>query len=339
MMPKTAAGIAILLTLIIGMIVGQLHLVAGNRVITPPVSKQKSADPRMAAAFYESLNQLIRTGDASGVHAVVATGFVDNSPFLPEPGTTETLLRYFQGLHAAASGAVIQVEDVTADGALIAVRLQLVGVAGLTVAGLPVLSSSAKSYELLRIESDKVTERWASASLPALVESVGAFDIRFDANLLREPRLERVVLAPNAELSVNDHHGTILRVESGMLKFALLTPDATASAVHPDHDPVHPPANDDILNPGESVSIQPQRSFRIRNTGPEEASLVWLSIRNVDSQTSSTSSRKRRVGKRGDRGVVARRRRSDPVWARSIHARRGSHGGAVRNVDSPAYDR
>ena len=141
------------------------------------------------------------------------------------------------------------------------------------------------SFELLRIEEDKVVERWASASLPALVESIGALDIRFDATLLREPRLERVVLAPKAELSVNDHHGTVLRVESGSLKFALLAPGAAGSADYPDHAPVHPPANDDILEPGESVSIQPQRSFRIRNTGPEEASLVWLRVREVDSQT------------------------------------------------------
>ena len=99
MMPRTAAGIAILLTLITGMIVGQLHLVAGNRVITPPVSMQKPADPQLVAAFYESLNHVIRTGDASDVYTLLAPGFVDNSPFLPAPGTTETLLRYFHGLH------------------------------------------------------------------------------------------------------------------------------------------------------------------------------------------------------------------------------------------------
>ena len=40
-----------------------------------------------------------------------------------------------------------------------------------------------------------------------------------------------------------------------------------------------------MLETGESVSIQPQRAFRIRNTGPEEASLVWLSVREVESQT------------------------------------------------------
>ena len=238
MMPRTAAGIAILLTLITGMIVGQLHLVAGNRVISTPVSTQTPADPQLAAAFYESLNHVIRTGDASGVYTLLAPGFVDNSPFLPEPGTTETLLRYFHGLHAATPNAVLQVEDVTTDGALIAVRLKLVGAGDLTVAGLPVVSPKVDSFELLRIEEDKVVERWAGALLPALVESIGALDIRFDADLLREPRLERLVLAPNAELSVNDHHGTILRVESGSLKFALLAPGAAASAVHPDHDPV-----------------------------------------------------------------------------------------------------
>lgn len=283
-MPKSAAGIAILLTLITGMIVGQLHLVAGNRVVAPPVGVQTPADPHIATAFYESLNQLIRTGDASGVRKLVAYRFVDHSPFRPEPGSTETLLRYFQGLHAATPDALLQVEDVTTDGTLIAVRLQLVGAGDLTVAGLPVLSPAADSVELLRIEEEKIVERWAGALLPPLADTVGSLFIRSDAAKLREPRLERVVLLPNAEFSINDHLGTILRVDTGVLSFTRTEP-GVATALQPGNDHSAPAEDSRVLSAGDSMSIQPMRSFLIRNTGRDVATLIWLSIREVGSGT------------------------------------------------------
>jgi len=279
-MTKCAAIVAILLTLITGMILGQLRLVAGSRVAAPPTSLQTSPDTQLAAAFYESLNQVIRTGDVSGVYAKVTPSFVDNSPYQPASGTAESLVRYFRGLHTVAPNAVLEVEDVTADGKLIAIRLKITGVGDLTIAGLPVQSPTAESFELLRIEGGRVAERWAGALLSAFGESLGEIDIRYDADMLREPRLEKLVFPPGAELNINDHQGTILRVEAGVVMFA-----AAAPTTYQAGNDASPTAEESVVLPaGDSVSIQPMRSFLIRNTGRELATLVWLSIREVESQ-------------------------------------------------------
>ena len=170
-MPRTAAAIAIFLMLITGIVVGQLRLMAGPRIAPVSVQIEKPVDTTIAKDFYDSLNHIIQTGNVFPLEALVAPGFVDHTPFSSDPGTKDSLQHYFVALHARAPRALLSVTELTGNGALVGVRIRLEGVSELTVAGLPHTYPAIDSYELLRIDEEKVVERWASASLHSACRS------------------------------------------------------------------------------------------------------------------------------------------------------------------------
>ncbi|MGD9713672.1 MAG: ester cyclase, partial [Thermomicrobiales bacterium] len=283
-MPRTAAAFTILLTLITGMVVGQLQLVADSRVMSTPAQVSESVDTRIAFDFYESLNDVIRTGDVSDLRSVIAPGFVERSPASSTEGSLRSLERYARSLHVKDPDAVIHVIDVTAGGALIAVRLRFEGDSVLTIAGLPVIGAIGDSYELLRIEDGKILERWASSALPPMIETLGVLDIANDPEALREPRLERLDFAPGAELSIEEHEGTILRVASGSMAITHTGREQSTSMAQPGYAPNNSSEMRHVLAAGDSLSIAANEPFRIRNSGGQGASLIWLGIRTVNAQ-------------------------------------------------------
>ncbi|MCC6945084.1 MAG: ester cyclase, partial [Thermomicrobiales bacterium] len=177
-MNKTITGCALIVMLLTGLAIGQLYALGPVKMQTGTASDARSGDA--AAAYYEAVNELLATGDASALQAVLHPDFINHSLDADREGPADelidvllTLAGAFPGLQMEASIAVIQES-------IVAVSLTATGAAWMGEGGIErCCASRATGYEVLRIERGKIAERWAHAALPgpAIIESLGATDV------------------------------------------------------------------------------------------------------------------------------------------------------------------
>jgi mannose-6-phosphate isomerase-like protein (cupin superfamily)/predicted ester cyclase len=272
--PRIAILTALVLMLLTGLTVGQLHSLAPAKQPLAAIPPASAATSRTAVAFYDAIDVLLETGDTSSLRMAVHPGFANHSHLSEEPGAIDSLETWLLTIRESSPDLRLSVSEVVTQNDLIAVDLIQTGTPESTIAGLPVMFPQVSNgYELLRVENGLVIERWASPALPGQIDpSVAGFDEMAVSDSIREPRIERLELAHQATLSSAEHMGAILIVESGALNLSI--PGLSHS---------------ELLEPGEIRTIPPETRYNIWNRGQEPVSVISLTILQVNSNHYSTS--------------------------------------------------
>src|SRR5680860_977090 len=83
-MSRTAAAFALTLTLLTGIVLGQLHSASSTRSFTTEVPNPRAS--QTAASFYQAINSLLETGNPADLRSILHSDFIDHSPIRQEPG-------------------------------------------------------------------------------------------------------------------------------------------------------------------------------------------------------------------------------------------------------------
>lgn len=280
-MPRTAAIFALVLMLLTGLVIGSLNTLDAPAPTADTIPVASGATSRAAVAFYDAVDHLLETGDTSSLRRIVHPNFVDHSHLSGEPGSVESLEKYLMSIRESAPDLRFAVSEVLSQSDLIAVNLKQTGSPATTLAGLPVTFPAASSgHELLRIENELVTERWASPALPGSFELVATIDGLLNSGLIREPRLERLTFEPHASLDIHRQGGVVLMVESGSMRLSVLQQSPPGGSIAGETAPVPDGSNEParVLRPGDIRTIEPGVAYRLWNGGAEPASLLSLTI-------------------------------------------------------------
>src|SRR5680860_24299 len=77
-MPRTAAAFALTLTLLTGIVLGQLHSAGSTRSFATAVPNSHAS--QTATSFYEAINSLLETGDPGDLRSILHSAFIDHAP-------------------------------------------------------------------------------------------------------------------------------------------------------------------------------------------------------------------------------------------------------------------
>jgi hypothetical protein len=264
-MPRIAAIIALGLMLLTGIAIGQvpnLGISSMQPAAVPSTDSSLTVD-----RFYAAINHLLLTGEVANLRTVAAPDYVEHHN-VDAPGDIDSLEGSLLALRARFPDVQLEAIPITGERELIAVQVRVRGMNDPILAGLSVdVASPVESYELLRIQGDRVTERWTTFTMPGSYETVASVEQLELTARLRQPVVERLTLEPQALLEDHMHHGAVIIAESGTLRVQL-----AGSTDLPER-----------LEPGVAKVVEPEASFELWNAGREPATAFLLSVRVLDS--------------------------------------------------------
>jgi quercetin dioxygenase-like cupin family protein len=267
------SALAIVIALLSGVVAGELHA-----LLTAPAPIAVDLEPHaayVADAFYEGMNQVLEKGDPSLMETILDSSYTDHSL---SSGTGSSaadleawlaaLARSFPGIRVQATSAPIQDGWIVSTLILDTRSLKPENPLMLT------LDAPRTMHDLLRIEQNRVVERWSAPPVDRIdwLSPVGQADFAATSNA-RQLALERITLPPQARLEVPNVNGAVLLAESGSAELGLRTYEGDWSAT---------PATRFRLQPGEMNAIPAGQPFWIGNTQLEPAVLLMLSLRTTD---------------------------------------------------------
>jgi predicted ester cyclase/mannose-6-phosphate isomerase-like protein (cupin superfamily) len=287
-MPRRIIAPALVLSLLTGLVLGQLRHLGIDQAAAVP--SRNSSSLATAHVFYAAVNQYLGTGDPAPVADLLAPDFVSHNGSLADDQTAEEFLRYLASIRSGFPGLRFETADLVAQDNAVAVEVSLTGSRKGTFAGLDVeAGSGGAGYELLGINEGQVVELWGSRDLP-LFETMLEADGPAVSNSYLEPQFERRFFDKGTEFSYENAQGAVLIPESAGLSLEIENGPVTVSsasdeAAWPASDERIAHANEAVhLEPDATVQIPAGHPFRVWNSGADVASMLVLSIRQIDPQ-------------------------------------------------------
>jgi predicted ester cyclase len=259
--------------LLTGLALGQLHSLSSPGLANYPASNPEAL--RTAGQFYRAVNMLLDTGDSTQLRAVLRSGFVDHSP-VKDPGAPRDLEGYLFALREAFPTLRLEASNPFVHGDVVATRLIASGDLRGAIDGLAITSEPSRpGFDLVRIEGDRVAERWANSTLPLLpqIETLGALDDLSPTKPSRTVRLERLNFEPSGEQTMADHEGAIVHVESGSMSIQLGRYETESG---PSTAPL--PVSGPKLISGTTSSIPAGTAFVLANTDRKPATVLLVTV-------------------------------------------------------------
>ncbi len=242
---------------------------------------------KVANRFYAAVNHFLATGDSAPLRAVVADDFVQHPapPFATRDATG--LIRKLESMRLVDPGLRFTVDRLVASADGVEISAAVHAVAGPTrpvlVRSLPpqLAAPSGTTIELLRIDSGRVTERWAEATAGAAIRALTVVDLPLSrAAVPREFSLVHLTLGAYASLDLAngfssrvllaEHHGLVwerlAHIPPGPANSSLPLPVPTAAS----------PAPPVALDPGTALVTGTGDTYRLTNTSVEPAGLLLL---------------------------------------------------------------
>src|SRR5687768_1505677 len=150
-MPRTLVLFALILTLVTGLVLGQMSSLGQKPVQIAATSDSGAAET--ARAFYRAINLYLRTGDAQTVEQLLAPGFAGHAPLRAGVESAEAFLQYLESIRSTFPGLQLEVSDISAQAGTVAVDITLTGDTNGAFTGLPLDAGAGVSgYEVLRVE-------------------------------------------------------------------------------------------------------------------------------------------------------------------------------------------
>lgn len=141
-------------------------LIGAGLVLVRPATGSSTATTTIGpvSAYVAAVNQLLRTGDATALDAVVADDFVDHGPSAVFGSDRAGLTRHVRVLRASYPDLAFSLDDALSSGSRVSVRLTAKGQRARTFLGTPMPDgrSTWTTWELFRVERGQVVERWAT---------------------------------------------------------------------------------------------------------------------------------------------------------------------------------
>jgi hypothetical protein len=283
-MSRTGLIIALILMLLTGLVVGQMRaLTPSPEPIAAPSGDRAAATAR---AFYAAINRHLAEGDTAPLLALLAPGFVDHSAHRVGEQPAPAFIRYLEALRTAFPGLRLEATDLSTQTGIVAVDVELAGPVSGSRFDLPLdVREGERGYEVLRIEGDRIAERWGSRALPGLIEMVASADL--PAPAMSELLVERLTIAPRGRGAFADRNGFIIVVESGEIAFHIdrLPGDEpgvllfTTAGAGPR---MARPGESITLTPGMALAAPPDIQFRVANRGEVPATALAIAMREGD---------------------------------------------------------
>jgi hypothetical protein len=155
-----------------------LLIVVLSQILAPAVAWAQAtpaADTEANNAVVRELYDIFNTGDLSGFDAIVAADVVDHDAAPGQATGIEGFKQAFGGYIAGFPGINVTIDDLIAEGDLIAARTTAFGTHTGTFAGLPPTGTSVAipAIAIYRIADGKIVETWHIEDLVALMAQLG----------------------------------------------------------------------------------------------------------------------------------------------------------------------
>lgn len=266
-MQRTLSIAFIALSIVIGTVIGIVAFrVTGHQQST---IDRRSADPTLGYAFYEGIDQLLAGGTADALEATVSEGFVDHGSDRMGDWSTSDLIEHLMAFRESFPGMRFVVDDIQATPGTLVASIEPVRPPETLLAGVPLsVEPVAGGYEMLRVQSGRVTERWSSG-LPEL--ELRAFDdagftagAAFGASI----RLERIDLPRAGMVTLTMHGQSIVMVESGALRIER----RWMKSSHEAHSDVV------LLETGQATALAASARIQLEPNGEDRVRLLYFSM-------------------------------------------------------------
>ena len=223
---------------------------------------------RTVEAFYEGINTWIATGEGP-LEAVLAPGFVDHTLSGAPDRNAPELFDYLSSLRTALPTLQFEVIEIEASGAIASVELlgvpgQLPAIDGWSI-GLPAQQSFR---EVLRIERERVAERWGSDDLWPKDAIEFEHELPPQAEAARQPAIQKFTLDPVSEYELFVTGPVWILVESGALEVELSGWDESGTL----RLPAEP------ISQGGARMVEPDGELHVRPLGQERVVLWTVSL-------------------------------------------------------------
>ncbi len=215
--PATLAAIA--LGFLTALVLGQVgQTLVASRVVAPRIDESDDSGARKVVhEFYSDINRLLASGDTA-IESRITSDFVDHQIDTQVDHDIVALIDELNAVRPLEPSLQLQVIETLVDGAMVSVELRDSAEAHVTVSGLAVSVPEREHYwETLRIEDDRVAERWSQGDAwPRVALSVETpVTLLLPQSLI--PAIQRLVLQPETEIELTAQVTVILLVESGTL--------------------------------------------------------------------------------------------------------------------------
>jgi quercetin dioxygenase-like cupin family protein len=273
-MNRTAAGFALMLTLLTGLVLGQLSSLGSIRSAEIPASSPLALET--AASFYGAVNTTLETGDPVALRTVLHGDFINHSHISESTRTAGELEESLLALRQAFPDLRFLASDSAVQDALVISSMTTTGNTQAVMGGVAMENGPLwTGYEILRIHKDRVIERWASPALPIAprISTVATIATIGQAPVFRTLRIERLTFERNARHNISSHAGSVIIVESGTFGTQL---DPNGSEHGGSQDAT-------LIAPGDSVTVPAAMPFWIANMDGQSGSVLLLTIGVVNS--------------------------------------------------------
>lgn len=269
-MSRTLAGISLSLMLVTGLVVGQLATV--NSAWQSPAAASSAATIQAAYDFYDAINDFMSSGNPVRLRSTLSPDFVDHSLHRSDPATGADLERYIESVRLESPGLRFSVTPVLREPGVVAVAIASnLSADEENLRSQVDVRGSLPSFDLLKLQGSKVIERWSFPVAPpsGRVEAIATVSLRPSPPATGFV-LERFALDPFAQLDFLHEAGIVILTESGAVTCESV---ATSSLGQ-----LQETQETCRTLPDRKIIVEFGRSIRLRNPGPEPATLVTLRL-------------------------------------------------------------
>jgi predicted ester cyclase len=271
-------------TVLLAAAAGAVLAATSGTLTTPGVG-----DPRGAAAaatvraFYDRVNDVLRTGDAASLGGSVAPDFVEHAAAPGLAPTRDGLARALVDLRATYPALRIVPEDVAATGDRVFARVRVEGAADGRFLGLPLGGASVPwgPVDLFRVAGDRVVEHWGIAA-GARFEPLGTVPLGSLSGTPQIFTLARWTLPTKTRLAITAGEGRhLLAAATGELTVTIVaSPGESAlvtTGIGGEPTPVVP-GTALTLALGATLTVSGATSYVIANDADGEAAAVAVDV-------------------------------------------------------------
>ncbi len=234
---------------------------------------------RVATGFYDGVNSLLATGDATDLLSQLDAGFLSYSATTHNPASAPDLVAALQGIRSTFPDAHFAVIELDTRNDLVFAAIRISGRSNGTFAGMaldPVMPE--RLDEVLRIRDGKLVDRWGGDWSPAQFLNVANRIVSTPSGDSMVPELRQWRIVPNGHGDVAGESWRFLVVESGSIGWAISSDAVAAEYLSYADGRWDPVRARNRLEPGDAVVLPAGATARFWNSESAEARLLVVEV-------------------------------------------------------------
>lgn len=246
--------------------------VRGGPVADPPASTTTA----VVRAFYDAVNDALRTGETAALRAMAAPDPIVHASFPGVAPDLDGLIRYLAAVRAAFPMAHLVVEEVVAADDRALARLAVRGAGHGAFLGLPIGEAPSVwgQHDAVRVAAGRVAELWVGLDRPALLEPLQRVPLGSSLATGRGVALERLTLPVGGNREpVHSSTSRLIYLDRGSITLAVdpASPAPALAFVAGGAADLRPtvvaPGTELPLTTGAAVALRAETRFALRHGG------------------------------------------------------------------------